>query len=542
MTTIDPVDDHAQIVEAFVTETDEILTHLEELLLQLEESPDDDELLNAIFRGAHTIKGNASCLQYEELTAFAHVFEESLERLRNGEEQATKARVSRLLDALDALRDIAARSIVGYGTLTPEQETLMQQLLHETTEAAGSQHVDALTTNVDGLKARNFSSDRTLRIAIEKLDKMLDLTGEIAVARGHVRQLAAQDERVLDAVRELDRLSFDLQELVMNARLVPLGPALRPFQRVVRDVAASRQKSVTLVIEAGEVEVDTTVIEQLKDPITHMLRNAIDHGIEDTDARIAAGKSPVGTVRISAAYESGGIAIRLSDDGQGLDENAIAARARSLSIDPDRLSRQELLRLVFEPGFTTAAEVTDISGRGVGMDVVRRNVEALRGTISIVSLPGAGTKITIRLPLTVTVLEGFAMTVGDETYVIPIDAVVECAALPPDAADDAVGVLNVRGEALPFLRLRNLFGLDSLAVPFATRRENVVIIQHEQGRAGIVVDTLLGSSETVMKPLGGMLRQLPGVAGSSILGNGRVALVLDASEVVRRAAESQTTN
>ena len=544
MTTIDTVDDHAQIVEAFVTETGEILTNLEELLLKLEESPEDDELLHAIFRGAHTIKGNAACLQYEEMTAFAHVFEELLERLRNGEEQATTARVSRLLDALDALRDLATRSVAGHGALTPEQEELMQQLLNVTAGATDAQPVGTQTTSVDGLKARHFGSDRTLRISIDKLDRMLDLTGEIAVARGHVRQLAAQEtnERVLDAVRELDRLSFDLQELVMNARLVPLGPALRPFQRVVRDVAALRRKSVTLVIEAGEVEVDTTVIEQLKDPITHMLRNAIDHGIEESEARVAAGKSAAGTIRISATYESGGIAIRLSDDGIGLDEAAIAARARSLSIDPDRLSRHELLRLIFEPGFTTASEVTDISGRGVGMDVVRRNVEALRGTISIASQPGAGTKVTIRLPLTVTVLEGFAMTVGDETYVIPIDAVVECTALPPDASDDAVGVLNVRGEALPFLRLRNLFGLDSQAVPFAARRENVVVIQHESGRAGIVVDTLLGSSETVMKPLGGLLRQLPGVAGSSILGNGRVALVLDASEVVRRAAESQTTN
>jgi two-component system, chemotaxis family, sensor kinase CheA len=538
MTTVDIVNDHAQIVEAFVTETDELITNLEELLLRLEESPDDDELLNAIFRGAHTIKGNASCLQYEELTAFANVFEESLERLRNGEEHATPARVSRLLDALDALRDLSVRSVAGQAALTSAQEALMQQLLHETTGAAGEAVSGALATNVDGLKARHFGSDRTLRIATEKLDKMLDLTGEIAVARGHVRQLAAQDERVLDAVRELDRLSFDLQELVMNARLVPLGPALRPFQRIVRDVAASRQKLVTLIVEAGEVEVDTTVIEQLKDPITHMLRNAIDHGIEDADARIAAGKTPAGMIRISASYENGGVAIRLSDDGQGLDETAIAARARALSIDPERLSRHELLRLVFEPGFTTADEVTDISGRGVGMDVVRRNVEALRGTIAIASQPGAGTAITMRLPLTVTVLEGFAMTVGDETYVIPIDAVVECTALPPDAADDAVGVLNVRGEALPFLRLRNLFGL-GLTPP---SRENVVVIQHEQGRAGIVVDTLLGSSETVMKPLGGLLRQLPGVAGSSILGNGRVALVLDASEVVRRAAESQTTN
>jgi len=525
MTTFTPVDDHSQIVEAFVAETDEILTRLEELLLRLEESPDDEELLHAIFRDAHTIKGNAACLQYDGLTAFAHVFEELLERLRNGETQATPARVSRLLDALDALRDLAHRSVAGDCAMTPAQEALMQQLIDGTSGPAAATDPGAAASGT------RRTGTGTLRIEVEKLDRMLDLTGEIAVARGRVRQLAAQQDSldgVLDAVRELDRLSVDLQELVMNARLVPLGPALRPFQRIVRDVAASRGKQVALVVDAGEVEVDTTVIEQLKDPITHMLRNAIDHGIEAT-----------GTVRISAAYEAGGIAIRLSDDGKGLDEAAIAARARALSLDPDRLSRHELLRLIFEPGFTTASHVTDISGRGVGMDVVRRNVEVLRGTISVASEAGAGTTFTIRLPLTVTVLEGFAMMVGDQTYVIPIDTVVECAALPPGAPEDAVGVLNVRGEALPFLRLRHLFDLPALT---ARARENVVVIQHDQGRAGIVVDTLLGSSETVMKPLGGLLRQLPGVAGSSILGNGRVALVLDASEVVRRAAESHTTN
>lgn len=517
------VDEYAEVVAAFVTDTDEILTRLEELLLRLEESPDDEELLHAIFREAHTIKGNAACLQYDGLTAFAHVFEELLEKLRNGEVHASTARVSRLLDAVDALRDLAARAVAGDGAMTPAQAALMQQLMTGATQPAG-----ALTPGNGELRATRSSG--TLRIDIEKLDRMLDLTGEIAVARGHVRQLAAEDdsrEQILDSIRELDRLCFDLQELVMNARLVPFGPALRPFQRIVRDVAAAQQKQVALVVDAGDVEVDTTVIEQLKDPITHMLRNAIDHGIGNA-----------GTVRIAADYEGGGIVIRLSDDGKGLDENAIVARARALSIDVDRLSRHELLRLIFEPGFTTADHVTDISGRGVGMDVVRRNVEALRGTISVASEAGAGTTFTIRLPLTVTVLEGFGMTVGDETYVIPIDAIVECAALPPDAAEDAVGVLNVRGEALPFLRLRHLFGLTTSA----PSRENVVVIQHDQGRAGIVVDTLLGSSETVMKPLGGLLRQLPGVAGSSILGNGRVALVLDASEVVRRAAESQLTN
>jgi two-component system, chemotaxis family, sensor kinase CheA len=497
-------DDHAQLVEAFVVETEEILVRLEELLLRLEQTPDDDELLHEIFRGAHTVKGNAACLGFDEMTAFANVVEELLERLRNREIHATPATVSRLLDDLDGLRELAARAVAGEGTLTPLRRSAAQ----------------------------------TLRVSIQKLDRMLDLTGEIAVARGHVRQVIAQNdsrERILDSVRDLDRLSFDLQELIMDARLVPLGAALRPFQRVVRDVAAARQKRVTLTIEAGDVEVDTTVIEQLKDPITHMLRNAIDHGVEDAETRLAQGKSPAGTIRIAAAHENGGIVIRISDDGRGLDEQSIARRARAMGLDVERISRQKLLNLIFEPGFTTADAVTDISGRGVGMDVVRRNVEALRGAVAVASESGEGTIITVRLPLTVTVIEGFAVAVADETYVLPIECVVECTALPDEASGDAVGVLNVRGEALPFLRLRNLFGLEETAV----QRENVVIVQHGDGRAGIVVDSLLGGSETVMKPMGGLLRRLPGVAGSSILGNGRVALVLDAREVVRRAAESQ---
>ena len=326
----------------------------------------------------------------------------------------------------------------------------------------------------------------------------------------------------------------------MNVRLVPVGPSFRHFHRVVRDLAASQDKRVMLVLEGEDVEVDTTIIEQLKDPITHMIRNAVDHGIETPAARAEAGKSPVGTIRIEAVHGAGGIVVRFSDDGRGLNESAIADRARALGLDPDRMSRQELWNLTMRPGFSTAAQISDLSGRGVGMDVVRRNVDAMRGTIRIQSEPNAGTTIELRLPLTVAVIEGFAVGVGNETYVIPIDRVVECSEMPEAALASAqmsmTGVIELRGEPLPFLRIHRVFGLDS--TPAA--RENVVVVEHDdgRGRAGIVVDSLFGNSQVVMKPMGRFLGQVPGVAGSSILGNGRVALILDVPEIVRQAADA----
>jgi len=364
---------------------------------------------------------------------------------------------------------------------------------------------------------------------------MLDLAGEIATVRGNVRQIAedSADEKLLDAMRELDRLSFDLQEAIMNVRLVPVGPSLRHFHRVVRDLAASQGKRAMLVLEGEDVEVDTTVIEQLKDPITHMIRNAVDHGFESSDVRLARGKNAVGTIRITALHQSGGMLFRINDDGGGLNEAVIAERTHALGIDPERLSRQELWSMTLRPGFSTASEVSDISGRGVGMDVVRRNVESLRGTLSIDSQPGSGTTINIRLPLTVAVIDGFAVGVCDETYVIPIDTIVECRERTAEGERE-VGVINLRGEPLPFVRLRSLFGFEAAD----DARENVVVVEHQHGRAGIVVDRLFGSSQVVMKPMVRFLNQVPGVAGSSILGNGRVALILDVQEIIRRAADS----
>jgi two-component system chemotaxis sensor kinase CheA len=522
--------DRQQLIDAFTGETDEILDSIEQTLLRLEQTPENDELLHDIFRGVHTLKGNAGCLQFDDLTRFAHVMEELLDGMREGRIEANVARISQLLEAVDALRDVAVRSVNGHGALTDAQTAMLLRL------ADGTIVADSYAQQ----PARASRSARTLRVGIDKLDRMLDLAGEIATVRGNVRQLVEEsggDEKMLDAVRELDRLSFDLQEAIMNVRLVPVGPSLRHFHRVVRDLAASQGKRAMLVIEGEDVEVDTTVIEQLKDPITHMIRNAVDHGFESTDVRIARGKNAVGTIRITALHQSGGIVFKINDDGAGLNETVIAERTRALGIDPERLSKQDLWNMTLRPGFSTASEVSDISGRGVGMDVVRRNVESLRGTISIDSQPGAGTNIDIHLPLTVAVIDGFAVGVCDETYIIPIDAIVECTEMTEDAARD-VGVINLRGEPLPFLRMRSIFGFDAAD----SERENVVVVEHQHGRAGIVVDQLFGSSQVVMKPLGRFLKQVPGVAGSSILGNGRVALILDVQEIIRRASESAAAN
>jgi two-component system chemotaxis sensor kinase CheA len=382
---------------------------------------------------------------------------------------------------------------------------------------------------------------------VHKLDRMLDLSGEIAIARGRLAEMlerGASAADVLEAHRETDRLYLDLQELIMKARMVPIGPSFHQHVRTVRDIATAQGKQARLVVEGEDVEVDTAVIEYVRDPLTHMVRNALDHGIEAPEVRRAAGKDPCGRLVLRAYHEAGSMVIQVSDDGAGLDRKRIAdkAVAMGLAADGARLSDEDLARVVFEPGLSTAERVTELSGRGVGMDVVRRNVEALRGSVALESERGLGTTVTIRVPLTLAIIQGFKVGIGEEAYILPLDAVVECLELPAEetASSAESGVVNLRGKPLPYLRLRDHFGLSGARPP----RENVVVVQHGAQTAGVVVDALHGESSTVIKPLGVMFKAIPGVAGSSILGNGRVALILDVAgllrDALRRAAARDT--
>jgi two-component system chemotaxis sensor kinase CheA len=383
----------------------------------------------------------------------------------------------------------------------------------------------------------------TVRVDIQKLDRMLNLAGEITVAHGRLREALDTRSRggndALEAQGQVERLSLDLQEQIMKVRMVPVGPIFRQYIRIVRDMAQATGKVIQLAIDGEDVEIDLSVVEHLKDPLIHMIRNALDHGIENPEARQAQGKDLCGLITLSASHNGPNIVIQVKDDGAGLSRERIVERARSLGTiaEPEKLADRELYQLIFEPGFTTAETITDISGRGVGMDVVRRNIEALRGSVAVESQPGRGTTINIRLPLTLAIIDGFGVGVGDETYVVPMHAVLECLQLPAEEQHQGnrFGVINLRGEPLPYVRLRDWFDIPGPR----PNRENIVVVEVDLMKAGLAVDSLFGARQTVIKPLGEKFKDMRGIAGSAILGNGRVALIVDVQGLLRDVIRSQ---
>jgi two-component system chemotaxis sensor kinase CheA len=538
--------DFEAILKTYVTESEEHLVRMEESLIGLETYPEDQKFLEAIFRGAHTIKGNAAGLGFPKVSEFAHAFEELLQQLRNRVVPVTKETITLLLRSVDALRQMIPDAIAGAKEIGPEHQALLTQLINRNAPPAEKQRPptpqdtkpsqQAVRRRREDFHALVERAD-TVRVDIQKLDRMLNLAGEIAVAHGRLRQALEtpthQIAEALEAHGQLERLSLDLQEQIMKARMVPVGPIFRQYIRTVRDVAQASGKVARLQIEGDDVEIDLSMVEKLKDPLTHMIRNALDHGIEAPEVRRTKGKDPCGSITLKALHDGASIVIQLIDDGAGINRNRIAARVRSMGAvaDPEQLSDQELFNFIFEPGFSTAEKITDLSGRGVGMDVVRRNIETLRGTVGVASRPDNGTSLTIRLPLTLAIIEGFGVGIGDETYVLPLHAVLECIELPAEERHNSSsrGVINLRGHPLPYIRLRDWFGLTSPR----PARENIVVIEVDRVKAGLAVDRLYGARQTVIKPLGKRFQELSAIAGSAILGNGRVALILDVPGLMR---------
>lgn len=522
-----------ELLATFAIEAADDVHALERGLLALEATPDDPELRSELLRLTHTLKGNASCVGLQAITTFAHVYEELLERVDERSVEVDPALITQLLAGVDVLRRLLESG--GEAVLTEADREIASRI----SAYCGTETVAGATAAArqEGTPPPRAVS-RSLRVAEEKLSRMLNVVSEMTIGRGRVRQMlldrtALDLEALIEIERQIDIQQAELQELIMRARMVSIGPLLRQYGRVVRDVAASNGKNARLITIGEDVELDTTAVEALRDPLTHMIRNAIDHGIEPSPTRIAAGKPPVAHITLEARHEAGSVIILVSDDGAGLNRTAIAARGRALGFDTERLCDAELWRLIFEPGFSTAAHVTDLSGRGVGMDIVRRSIESLRGTIAIETTEGAGTTFTIRLPLTLAVIEGFGVEVGSESYIVPMENVLECVEMSPaEPRDAAAGVLLIRDEVVPYIRLRTFF---SIAGDLADR-ENVLIVRRNGGKAGLVVDTLNGSGQAVIKPLGSWFADLPGIAGSSILGTGRVALILDTNAILNQVA------
>ncbi len=528
--------DRERLLATFAEEAEEILTDMEETLVGLEDHP-DDERLRSIFRGAHTLKGASAALGFDGLLDLSHVLEDVLEALLERRLPVADEQVSLLLEVVDRLRELLAVARAGQEEPRSGSEALLERL-----RAFGAmvreREAPPRVVVVRELEPEEAPAGgrrgHTLRVDVEKLDRIATLTGELAIARGRLAQvlLTGTKEQALEVHLEADRLHEELREEVMRVRMVPVGPLFRQHLRTVRDLTRAERKWARLVLEGEEVEVDTALVEGLREPLLHLVRNAVDHGLETPEERKAAGKEPCGTLLLRAFHEPGSLVVELRDDGRGLRYDRLREKARGLGLEPERMTVEELEELVFLPGLSTAEAVTEVSGRGVGMDVVRRSVESLRGQVTLRSGEGQGTTVTLRVPLTLATIQGFAVGVGGETYVLPLEAVQECLELPAErCGQPGGGVLNLRGRVLPYLRLRDVLGVEAPG----PGRESVVVLGHGGGRAGLVVDTLYGEGQHVLKPLGRLFRDVPGVSGSTILGSGQVGLVLDVPTLLRAA-------
>jgi two-component system chemotaxis sensor kinase CheA len=376
--------------------------------------------------------------------------------------------------------------------------------------------------------------DSSIRVSVEKVDQLINLVGELVITQAMLLQTAVkmQDdapERLINGLAQLERNTRDLQESVMSIRMLPISFVFSRFPRVVRDLSGKLGKQVELKTSGESTELDKSLIERIADPLTHLIRNSLDHGIEAPEQRIAAGKSPVGTITLKAYHQGGNIVIEVGDDGAGLNRQRILAKAREKGLSvSDQMTDQEVFGLIFEAGFSTADQVTDVSGRGVGMDVVRKNIHALGGRVEIESMAGIGTRMTVRLPLTLAILDGMSVAVGDQTYILPLASVVE--SLQPRGEDvktlsNQARVVQVRGEYLPVVVLHELFGLKSCWSSFT--QGIMVVLDADGAKAALFVDALVGQHQVVIKSLEANYRRVPGVSGATIMGDGHVALILD---------------
>lgn len=386
------------------------------------------------------------------------------------------------------------------------------------------------------------TAQTVLRVDADKLDSLINLVGELVISGATANMLSnsSGDELLIESMSSMSRLVEEIRDNALNLRMVQIGETFNRFKRVVRDVSKELGKNIQLNINGADAELDKTVVEKIGDPLMHLVRNSMDHGIESSADRVAAGKDEQGNVWLNAFHDSGSIVIEVADDGKGLNRDKIIAKAheKGLITDGQVLTDHEAYRLIFEAGFSTAEQVTNLSGRGVGMDVVRKNIEALRGSVDVDGNEYGGTTVSIRLPLTLAIIDGFLVRVGDSSYVIPLDMVNECIELDKDEQEGngMNGYINLRDEVLPYLRLRDYF-----EEPCTQKsNESIVVVKYGTNKAGFVVDELLGELQTVIKPMGKILQNVKGLSGATILGSGNVAIILDVPNLVQGAIQTAT--
>ena len=567
-----------ELAGEFVHEASEHLEEVDAQLLALEKEPENAEALNSVFRAFHTIKGLAGFLELTCIHRLAHEAETMLDRARCGALRIAGDALGVTFEVNDALkRSIAGieQALAGDGLLVPDADlpTLMPRLNalaagRELPAAPGAGDTPAQAGGVPaapesgnpaqapsgaGAKAESERPNRkvqvreTIKVDASRLDELVDTIGELVIAEAMVSQ---SDELCLEGTSRLpglltrmDKITRELQEMAMSLRMVPVRSTFRRMARLARDVAAKVDKEIDFVTRGDDTELDKTVVDAIGDPLVHMVRNAVDHGLEaGPEARRTAGKSPVGRIELRAFHQGGSIHIEIEDDGRGLDADRILAKARERGIvgEADKLSEGEIYNLIFAPGFSTAQAVTDVSGRGVGLDVVKRSIESLRGSVEIRSTRGRGSVFSIRLPLTLAIIDGMVVRVGHERYILPTLSIVRM--VRPEETKltrvfDRSTLLKDGDGLVPLFRIDELFSIPG-AIGDLTRA-SAVIVEHGDQRCAFLVDQLLGQQQIVIKPLGPSLAGTPGLAGGAIMGDGQVGLILDIASLVQLAQSTQ---
>ncbi|HEX2902840.1 MAG TPA: chemotaxis protein CheA [Jatrophihabitans sp.] len=598
----DDLDD--EIVQEFLIESHENLDQLDRDLVALEQSPGSRELLASIFRTIHTIKGTSGFLAFGKLESITHVGENLLAKLRDGVFTMTPEIATALLRMVDLVRELlanieqsgaegdvdvqqladqlrelleakvaeasaaaaapapaAAPELLPAATVEPVVEPVAAEApepaVQPVAPAAAAQPAPvtsaaavpvrpAATAEVSEVEPRTAIGDSTIRVDVTLLEHLVRLAGELVLARNQILQRSSlvPDEDLARACHQLSLVTGELQEGVMRTRMQPIDHVWAKLPRVVRDLGAQLGRSVRLEMEGGDTELDRTLLEAVKDPLTHLVRNAIDHGIEPAEVRLAAGKPATGLLRLRAAHESGQVLLEVIDDGKGLDGQTLAAKAIEKGLVSagrvENMSSQELLQLVFIPGFSTAAAVTNVSGRGVGMDVVRTNVERIGGSIDVESVPGQGTCWRLRIPLTLAIVPALTVESCGQRFAIPQINLLELVSLDTDRASagiERVGgaqVLRLRGSLLPLVRLDDALGLADREAGGEGRNSVVAVLEGTGRRFGLVVDRVLDTEEIVVKPLSRALKDIGLYAGATILGDGAVSLILDVASLARQ--------
>ncbi|MBS1792372.1 MAG: chemotaxis protein CheA [Acidobacteria bacterium] len=592
-----PVDADASLVSEFVIESYELMEAAESALLALETEPENVENVNTVFRAFHTVKGSAAYLGFKRMTELAHHAESLLSRIRDREIRCAGGYATlalRSLDTLKAMLNAVEGCAVGgamhlpgsfaelIGVLkNPESHgvnddneifTAPAPQADQTEAAADSFSMDEILEEVlpaviagksdfarssllntgdpnEDVNKKSHSHDSSVRVRTDRLDRLIDMVGELVIAQS----MLAQDATVVqglhhDLSRKIShagKIVRELQDLSMGMRMIPLKNTFQKMARLVRDVAKKCGKQVEFITEGEETEIDRNMVDLIADPLIHMVRNAVDHGIETPDKRQGAGKLVTGKVKLAAYHAGGDVVVELTDDGAGLDPEKIVAKAISKNlIESDKgMSENEIFRLIFAPGFSTAESVTDVSGRGVGMDVVRRNIEAMRGRIEISSEKGKGSIFTVRLPLTLAITDGMLVRVGSERYIVPT-VNIQLSFQPNQKMLSSVTgrgeLVSLRGELMPVFRLHQLFDVrDALEDP---TEGLLMIVADGRRRCALLVDELLGQQQVVTKTLGQGIGKIPGVSGGAILGDGCVGLILDTAEIVALARQNTSAH